>query len=103
MCKLSGKLKLCTCNATTVSRLQNYWVLHRFNAEKDVRVIGTMLLQDKLESQTEVHKRALLLERLHEPDAFDVDLQPGEGDRLQLTFQCTTPGRFWFKRTKIIT
>lgn len=87
MCRISSTLKLCTCDVGDVSQLQNYWILHRFHSGKDYFVIGRTMVPDVLDPQDEAFNRALLLARLQEPDAFDVDLEPQEGDRLQLTFQ----------------
>lgn len=87
MCELSKKLKLCTCDAgSSVAALDHFWVLHRFDPAKNTMVIGRVRMPDRLDAEVEAYNRALLLARLNEPDAFDVDLGPREGDRLQLTF-----------------
>ncbi len=91
MCMLSDKLKLCTCDAASVGELDHYWVLHRFIEGKNSMVIGRTRIPEKLDAQAEAHNRALLLARLNESDAFDVDLQPKDRDRLQLTFSFSTP------------
>lgn len=92
MCELSRKLKLCTCAAASVSELRNYWILHRFDKTKDFIVAGSIVLYDEPSKSVQAHNKALLLERLQEADAFDVDLRPRERDRLQLTFTCSEPG-----------
>jgi hypothetical protein len=103
MCKVSSKLKLCTCAVPDVSRLRFYWVLHRFDPRKDVRRVGRVARPDVLDARDEAHNRTLLLARLQEPDAFDVDLEPREGDRLQLTFRFTERDRAGRKTVKEIT
>jgi len=92
VCKLSEKLKLCTCSAGSVADLEDYWVLHRFVEGKNQIVIGRALLPDKLDAKVEAHNRSLLLARLNDPDAFDIDLRPRDGDRLQLTFRFSVGG-----------
>jgi hypothetical protein len=92
MCELSTKLKLCTCGAASVSELRNYWILYRFDKAQDCIVAGSIVSYDEPSKTVQANNRALLLERLHEADAFDVDLRPREGDRLQLTFTCSEPG-----------
>lgn len=89
MCEVSEKLKLCTCAAgASAANLDHCWVLHRFDPAKHTMVIGRVRMPDRLDAEVEAYNRALLLARLNEPDAFDVDLAPHEGDRLQLTFTC---------------
>lgn len=87
MCQLERKLKLCTCGKIARSKLEHYWVLHRFDAEKNDRVLGRIAVPPELGRGVAEEHRALLLERLQEADAFDVDLAPREGDRLQLSFR----------------
>jgi hypothetical protein len=103
MCRVSSTLKLCTCAVRDVSRLRHYWVLHRFDPRKANRMIGRVARPDVLDARDEVHNRALLLARLQEPDAFDVDLAPREGDRLQLTFRFAERDRAGRKAFKEIT
>jgi hypothetical protein len=87
MCKLSDALKLCTCDAASIDELDHFWVFHRFDPTKNELVIGRILIPYALAPEIEAHNRALLLARLDDPDAFDVDLAPRDGDRLQLTFR----------------
>lgn len=89
MCKLRETLKLCTCDVPSVSALEHYWVLYRFDKAKDDMVIGRVMLPDRLAAEVEEYNRRLLLARLQEEDAFDVDLHPEEGDRLAITFACS--------------
>jgi hypothetical protein len=89
MCKLSSQLKLCSCEASDVSKLESFWVLHRFDPRKNDMVIRRVMRADTLDPQLDTYNRSLLLQRLHEDDAFDVDLKLQSGDRLQLTFQCS--------------
>lgn len=103
MCKLEGSLKLCTCNEKEASRLDQYWVFYRFNAEKHNRMIGRVLIPDQLHPKVDAENRRLLLARLQEQDAFDVDLQPGDGDRLLITLRCTEADKAGKAVSKMIT
>lgn len=40
------------------------------------------------DAEDELHNRVLLLKRVNEPDAFDVDLKPKAKDRLQISICC---------------
>jgi hypothetical protein len=103
VCKLSSQLKLCTCDVGSVDRLEHYWVLHRFDPRKDDSVIGKLFMPHTLDGRVEAYNRSLLLQRLQEGDAFDVDLKPREGDRLQLTFRCSEADASESLKGKIIT
>ena len=103
MCRLAPTLTLCTCAVRDVSRLPHYWVLHRFDPRKDTHVIGRVARPDVLDPQDDAHNRALLRVRLQEPDAFDVDLAPRDGDRLQLTFRFSGRDRAGRRTVKEIT
>ena len=91
MCKLSHQLKLCTCSVPEVSKLKHYWVLHRFDPQKHELVHGIVFPAHTLDARVDAYNRALLLQRLHEDDVFDIDLNLQNGDRLQLTFRCSEP------------
>lgn len=92
MCTLSETLKLCTCESGSLGDLDHYWVFHRFVDGKDNPVIGRVLVSYRLDATTEAHNRSLLLARLNQPDAFDIDLQPRDGDRLHLAFRIIVAG-----------
>jgi len=92
MCELSKKLKLCTCAVASVEHLRHYWVLYRFNKTKDDLVMGQAMLLEEPGKAVQAYNRSLLLERLNEHDAFDINLNPQEGDRLQLKFTCSDSG-----------
>lgn len=89
MCEVSGKLKLCTCNATSVEKLKHYWILYRYNREKNNIIIGDFILPYMLDEEMVIKNKAVLLKRLNEEDAFDIDIFPKNKDRLQLTFTCS--------------
>ncbi len=85
MCRVSDKLKLCTC-ASSISKLKHYWVLHRFSEAKDVVVIGEAMLPASISFEDDKFNRDTLLRLLNDGNVFDVDMKPSYKDRLQLTF-----------------
>ena len=88
MCKVSDKIKLCTCGVNSVSKLKHYWILHRYNKAKNDIIIGDFMLPYMLDEKMLINNKAMLLKQLNEADAFDVELSPKNKDRLQLTFTC---------------
>jgi hypothetical protein len=103
MCRLSAKLKLCTCEVASVAELAGFWVLHRFKPGKQELIIGELVMPDELDARVETYNLSMLKQRLNEADAFDVDLKPQPGDRLQLTFRCSEADASGTARTKTIT
>ena len=88
MCLASDKIKFCTCTASSVEQLKHYWVLHRRIKGKNAMVIGEPVMPYDLSREENQVNEQLLLRRINEPDAFDVDLKPADGDRLQVSFKC---------------
>jgi hypothetical protein len=85
MCRVSDKIKFCTCSVS-LDQLKNYWVLHRYVEGKLDIVIGQPLMPYNVDEQTDTYNKEVLLKRVNEADAFDVNLNPKENDRLQVTF-----------------
>ena len=85
MCRVSDKLKLCTC-ATRIAKLKHYWVLHRFSKTKDLMVIGETILPADISAEDDQFNRDTLVRLLNDGNVFDVDLKLSDKDRLQLTF-----------------
>jgi hypothetical protein len=95
MCLVSGKIKFCTCSKDSKKNLRHYWVFHRFIKGKDHMVLGEPVMPYTFDNKEfDLSNRKLLLRRINEPDAFDVELRPKSGDRLQLSFFCkkNSPG-----------
>jgi len=88
MCKVSSSLKLCTCDAKKLP--ENYWIFHRFNAEKEWYVVGETMLPYFISADDDEFNRNLLLKLLNEKDVFDIEMNPQNKDRLQLTFKPST-------------
>lgn len=83
MCKITSKIKFCTCKASSTEKLQHYWCLYRFNKDKDDVVMGMLLPDEPLTIDFEVNK-VVLEKRLNEEDAFDVDLSFKPKDVLEI-------------------
>ncbi len=85
MCKISKEIKFCTCNsgAINLENLENYWILKRNNKlvlENDT-IIGsfeTMILEN------DEKNKIIILNRLQDPDAFDIPIQFNEGDCFEI-------------------
>ncbi len=92
MCKVSDKLRLCTCNAGG-ERPTNYWEFYRFIKGKDTIVIGEIFLPAGIDTASELYNRATLISLLNESDPFDVELHPKAKDRLVLSFHVANEGR----------
>lgn len=85
MCKVSDKLKLCTCASDAYS-LKHYWVLHRFINGKNDYVLGEAIMPKIIDEETERYNWSLLEKLLNDGNVFDVEMNPKENDRLELSF-----------------
>ena len=103
MCELPKALRFCTCKARSLAQLTHFWVFYRFDKTKDDMVIGRVALPDRLDATVDKYNRALLLARLHEDDAFDLDLDPREGDLLAIAFRCTEVNQRGVREDRTIT
>ena len=84
MCKITNKIKFCTCKATSTERLQHYWCLHRYNKDKNELTVGEAILPNEfLDINYEVNK-VVLEQRLKDADAFDMDLRFKPRDVLEI-------------------
>jgi hypothetical protein len=85
MCKVSDQIKFCTCvdDNIDIEELNHYWVLHRYNKDKNVTVMGTSVLPSDLQPQFEVNE-TLLINTLNRREAFDKKIELEKGDRLEV-------------------
>ncbi|NHN25180.1 hypothetical protein FIA58_005760 [Flavobacterium jejuense] len=74
MCKITSKIKLCTCKATSTENLQNYWCLYRFNKDKNEMIVGEAVMSFKFDTLNHEVNKVVLEKRLNEEDSFDVKL-----------------------------
>ena len=85
MCKISDKLKLCTCKTKDVKRLKHYWILKRHNGQNNC-IIGEVILPANIGKQADKINEKIILEMLNGGNCFDVELQLQENDILELHF-----------------
>jgi len=90
MCKVSGKLKLCTCKTQNVESLKHYWVLHKFH-KSEFEIMGLPVLPQGFEigHETDRNNGDSLQAMLNEGNCFDVELQIDNKDILELHLSCT--------------
>ena len=79
MCEISQNLKLCTCNDG--SEAENYWVLYRYHKDKNMMIVGEIMLPEFF-SETDYKNQELLLSLLNEGQCFDFEYIPQTKDRL---------------------
>ena len=72
MCLVSEKIKFCTCVIDSAEKLNNYWILHRFNGKKEEFVLGMPLMPTELYDLNYKVNMQTLATRLNESDAFDM-------------------------------
>lgn len=87
MCSITDKIKLCTCSGNPRENGKSYWVLHRYNPNKNMDVVGEIVLElSALNPNFESNKK-LLLQALNHGHPFDTDLKFREKDVLELHFK----------------
>jgi hypothetical protein len=98
MCKISDKLQLCTCAATSVDKLKHYWVLYKLVKGKNHFIVGETMPPFLIEDITNLQNKSLLLQLLNDGNVFDEPIHPAQGDLLELSFQCnkTAYGRLYY-------
>ncbi len=87
MCKVSDKLKLCSCNTNDARNLKHYWVLNK-PACKDEFIVGDILPPANIGEQVEKFNINSLRKQLNNANCFDVELIHQENDVLELHFTC---------------
>jgi len=83
MCKISDKIKFCTCGSVTKNtrKLKNYWVLNRLKTDGFEFLVGSFILPNELSENFEINKKTIL-KRLKESDAFDIPISFQNEDTL---------------------
>ncbi len=84
MCEISDELKLCTCS--NAEELGNYWVLYRYNKDKNELIVGEILLP-RIITLEEIRNKDILLALLNKINCFDFEYQPQNKDRLLISLQ----------------
>ncbi len=86
MCKISDKLKFCSCDIDDIYDLEHYWIFYRYEKDQLLRIMGSMLPPMNILITTARYNNKSLLSLINDPSSFDVDLKPKAKDRLQLHF-----------------
>ena len=96
MCLVSNDVKFCTCVEGSFYDLPHYWVLHRFNPNKALNIMGKFMMpKDHLLPNFEKNKRTIK-KRLHSQDAFDMEITFKEMDELEIVLNNNEDNRMTF-------
>lgn len=85
MCSISNKIKFCFCKVTSAEKLENYWVLHRYNKDKNEIFVGEIFLSYPIDLNFKAN-HVILEKRLNETSAFDVPIIFKAKDQLEVVF-----------------
>lgn len=85
MCKITNTIKFCTCinDNIDIDELDQYWVLHRFNKDKDECIMGLPMLPDHLHPMFKINAD-IISKALNTPEAFDKKIKFNNADRLEI-------------------
>jgi hypothetical protein len=86
MCLVSEKIKFCTCVTDSVDKLNNYWILYRFDKTKDDCIVGMPSMPPEWGDPNFVINNHTLEVRLNEPDAFDIPIKFKAKDQFEIVF-----------------
>jgi hypothetical protein len=84
MCEITDQIKFCTCVKGHYSKLPHYWLYYRFGKKKENILMGTAIIPSYLSLPVYIENQFKLLGRLNNPDAFDVEIHPKDGDRREI-------------------
>ena len=84
MCIVSDEIKFCTCVEGSFEDLPHYWLLYRFDKEKNLQCLGMpMMPLDFLQPNYQLNSQTLE-NRLNESDAFDEIIKFKPKDQLEI-------------------
>ena len=90
MCHVSDQIKFCTCASDIdVEEMDNYWVLHRRDPNKNDMVMGSFNSLIGLDEKDYNINHKILEKRINESDAFDIALSLHAGDVLHIHLTTT--------------
>jgi hypothetical protein len=84
MCIISEKIKFCTCTKTSVEKLKHYWILYRYTKGKEEFCMGEPMMPTSMRDLSFEENKSTILNRLNEPDAFDVSMEFKAKDILEI-------------------
>ena len=90
MCIVSDKIKFCTCANGSVENLKHYWILYRYIKDKEEYCMGEPMIPTSMRDLRFEENQFALLNRLNEPDAFDVPLMFKAKDLLEIVINNTS-------------
>ena len=90
MCIVSDKIKFCTCTNGPVENLKHYWMLYRYVKGKEEFCMGEPMMPTSMRDLSFEENQSTLLNRLNEPDAFDVPLKFKAKDLLEIVINNTS-------------
>jgi hypothetical protein len=64
MCVVSKNIKFCTCEEDSTSERTNYWVLHRFNKDKDLRIVGNTFSLFKSQEENNCNDNKIIFNQI---------------------------------------
>ena len=85
MCKVSNKLKLCSCKVSNIKTLKDYWILNR-PTDTNECIMGEAILPADIGEQAERYNITALRKLLNDGNCFDIEIQHQENDILELHF-----------------
>lgn len=88
MCKISDKLKLCTC-AEDIDEVAHTWSLYRYIKGREVLMIGEVVMPHFIDDKVDKLNKKALLELVNRPNIFDKPIELKSKDRLVLSFDCS--------------
>ena len=90
MCIISDKIKFCTCAKSSIHNLTHYWILYRFNNDKNDFCIGMPMIPTSMVDFSFKENQAALLKRLNEANAFDISLDFHSKDVIEIVINNTS-------------
>lgn len=101
MCLISNKIKLCSCSKGSIEELKNYWILYRYNDDKDEICLGESILPTSMLDFNFNENLEALVSRLNEVDTFDIPLEFQPKDILEVVINNNSrthdPSHYTFK------
>ncbi len=86
MCVISDKIKFCTCvdPKTDIYELNHYWVLNRYNKQKNLIVMGQFMPSENKFTDNYQQNELKISNALNEAESFDKPISFRQKDRLQI-------------------
>lgn len=91
MCIISDNIKFCTCidDNIAIEELNHYWVLNRFNKNKNLDLLGEVMLPFDKSTPNYIENGLKISKALAKTESFDKQIAFKEKDRLQIVLNNT--------------